>query len=319
MIEHRHVPVQRLFVELLLVQRPAELVQGQLVVRRGAAHGDDRAVGALRIEVFLAHEVVFAAPEVHLVDVLRIGILGDQAVHDLHGLVGLADLVVGARHLVEHLVVALVIRVGLEDLPVRFDGLAGTGRDHFAARTCEDVVVSRRLAQQFLTLRRALLEFLLGLGRPGGSRCSCARFGPLERRSARGRRHVCGFGFRHRLSPRRLRDRRFLRRQLDDLARADHAVSLLDLQVGEAAHGFGCPRSLGRLFEVAPVTLRCTLEPVLEVNLLDVGLHAREFGKRALLGDGGAAGEQAGRGDEEKTDAPDHSTSLLACAWVARS
>ncbi len=121
------------------------------------------------------------------------------------------------------------------------------------------------------------------------------------------------------MSPRRLRGSRFLRRQLDDLARTDHAVSLLDLQVGEAAHGFGCPRSLRCLFQVPPVALRCTLEPVLEVNLIDVGLHARELGKRALLGDGGAAGEQAGRGDEEKTDAPGHCTSLLACAWVARS
>ena len=41
-IEQRDVLVQRLVVELLLVERPAELVQGQLVVVGAAPQSDDR-------------------------------------------------------------------------------------------------------------------------------------------------------------------------------------------------------------------------------------------------------------------------------------
>ena len=310
-IEHRHVLVQRLFVELLLVERPAELVQPQLVVGRGASHGDDRAVRALRVHVFLAHEVVLAAAEVHLVDVPGVGILGDQAIHDLHGFVGLPDLVVGARHLVQDLVVALVIRVGLEDLAIRLDGFARTGRDGFAAGTREQVVVRRHIAQEVLSLRCALFEFTLGLVRLGRRCNGRGGIGPRERR--------CGLRRCHLGRARRLRRGRGRGRDLDDFAAADDAVSLLDLQVGEPAHRLGCPGALRGLFEVATVAFGRAFQAVLEVNLLDVGLYAGEFGQRALRLRRGAACKPRGRGTEKKADPPDHWTSLLACAWVARS
>ena len=170
------------------------------------------------------------------------------------------------------------------------------------------------------SLRRALFELLLGLGRPGGNRCGCTRIGALQRRGAHGCRHVCGLRRRHvRSSSYWLRLRGVCCRKLNDLARAHHAVGLLDLQVREATHGFGRPCSLGRLFEVTPVTLGRTLQPVLEVNLFDVGRHAVELGKRALFGNGRAADEACRYGAKEKADPPHHCTSLLACAWVARS
>ncbi len=49
-VEQRKVAVQGLFVELLLVQRPSQLVEGELVVLRAApAIGDRSRVSALRL------------------------------------------------------------------------------------------------------------------------------------------------------------------------------------------------------------------------------------------------------------------------------
>ena len=58
---------------------------------------------------------------------------GDQAVHDFHGIIRLADLVIRPRHLVEHLVVTLVVRIRLEDFLVSLDRLTRPGRDGFRA------------------------------------------------------------------------------------------------------------------------------------------------------------------------------------------
>ena len=52
-VEHRHVLVQRFLVQLLLVERPAQLVEGQLVVAGAFAHRRDRAVAVLGIEIAL--------------------------------------------------------------------------------------------------------------------------------------------------------------------------------------------------------------------------------------------------------------------------
>ena len=41
-VEQRHVPLQGLLVEILLVERPPELVEAELIVRRAAAQADDR-------------------------------------------------------------------------------------------------------------------------------------------------------------------------------------------------------------------------------------------------------------------------------------
>src|SRR5260370_1567661 len=50
-VEQRKVAVQGLFVELLLVQRPSQLVEGELVVLRAAAAIGDRRVTALRLTI----------------------------------------------------------------------------------------------------------------------------------------------------------------------------------------------------------------------------------------------------------------------------
>ena len=72
-VEQREVLVQRFFVELLLVERPAELVERELVVLGARAHVDDRGIGALRIAIFLPGEEVLGSPELHLVEVRERG------------------------------------------------------------------------------------------------------------------------------------------------------------------------------------------------------------------------------------------------------
>ncbi len=70
----------------------------------------------------------------NLVDKPRVRIPGDEPVHDGHGLVRLADLVVRPGHLVEHLVVTLVVRVVFQNLLVGLDCLARSGRYRLAAQ-----------------------------------------------------------------------------------------------------------------------------------------------------------------------------------------
>ena len=113
MIQHGHEGIERFVVEHLLVERPAQFIQAQLIERRTRTQANDGTVSLFGIEKLSADEVVFAAPEMHFVNELRVGILTDEAVHDFHRLVGLTDFVVRTRHLVEHLVVAFVIRIGL--------------------------------------------------------------------------------------------------------------------------------------------------------------------------------------------------------------
>ena len=95
----------------------------------------------------------------HFVDVLRIGVFGNQAVHDLHGFVGLTDLIVCAGHLVQHLVVALVVRIHLEDFPVGFDRLTRSGRNGFRPVAEKFVVNFCRTRQKIFTAGRPFLEF----------------------------------------------------------------------------------------------------------------------------------------------------------------
>src|SRR5262249_49704220 len=110
-VEQREVAVQRLRVELLFVERPAELVERGLVVLRTAAAVDYGRVRALRLTEFPLDEQPLRAPELHFVREPRARILGDELLHDLHGLFGLPELFVGARLLVEDLVTELVLRI----------------------------------------------------------------------------------------------------------------------------------------------------------------------------------------------------------------
>src|SRR5207302_8331006 len=68
-IEQGDVLLQGLLVELLLVERPPELVERQLVELGGRAPGGDPGIGALGVAVASAREEVLAPPELHLVEV----------------------------------------------------------------------------------------------------------------------------------------------------------------------------------------------------------------------------------------------------------
>ena len=122
-VEQGDEPVQGLLVKFLLVEGPAQFIQGQLVKGGTDADIHDGPVGVLGVEVFPVYEEVFGASELHLVEITGLGEVADEPVHDLHGLFDPPQLLVGAGHLVEHLVVALVLRIFSEQLLVERDGL----------------------------------------------------------------------------------------------------------------------------------------------------------------------------------------------------
>ena len=70
-VEQREVLVQGLLVEVLLVQRPAELVERELVVFGRRSDGDDGRVGSLGVTEFLVGEEVLGAAELDFIDVAR--------------------------------------------------------------------------------------------------------------------------------------------------------------------------------------------------------------------------------------------------------
>src|SRR5262249_47736111 len=80
-VEQGDVLLQGLLVELLLVERPPELVESELVVGGGGAQFDDSRIGGLGVAEASAGEEVFAPPELHFVEVLGMRILADQAFH----------------------------------------------------------------------------------------------------------------------------------------------------------------------------------------------------------------------------------------------
>src|SRR5207237_5790935 len=122
-VEQRQVLVQGLLIGLLLVKRPPELVESELVVWGGGAQADDRRIGALGIAIFSAREEVLATPELHFVGVLGTRILADQALDGFHGLIGAAEFVIRPRHLIEDLVAVPVAGVLGEQPIVESDRL----------------------------------------------------------------------------------------------------------------------------------------------------------------------------------------------------
>src|SRR5262249_21024593 len=68
-VEQRHVLLQGLLVQLLLVERPPELVESELVIRRFFAQVDDPGIGGLSVAIFSAREEVLTPPELRLVEV----------------------------------------------------------------------------------------------------------------------------------------------------------------------------------------------------------------------------------------------------------
>ena len=295
-IEHCDEVVERLIVKVLLVERPALLVEREFVVARPGADGDDRAVGVLCVDELLAHEVILAAPEVDFVDVPRVRVLAHEPVHDFHGRVRLADLVVGARHLVQDPVIALVIRVLLEDLLVGLNGLARACRNRRAVGVDEFVLVILRSGQEFLAAERPLFELEIRLVRQSRPGLAAARRDCLRPASHLWRLH------------------------LNHVATADNAVRLLDLQVGQATHRFGGPCVLRGLGEIASIALRGTFETVLEMDFAEVRLHVLELRERALFADRGGTRDETSAEQDQRNAAPAHSaSSSRACACVARS
>jgi hypothetical protein len=150
--------------------------------------------------------------------------------------------------------------------------------------------------QQLLPLRRTFLEFQLGL------------IGLDRTRRAL----LCG-------------DLATLLRSLwsghfDGLAAAtEDAVLLLDLQVREAAHRLGCHRTFLCLLEIATVALCGKFEAVIEMDLVDIGGHSLELGESTVPGRGSTARGEAHGQKSKDVKPPNHGSSTLACACVARS
>ena len=111
-VEQRDVLVESVVVKLLLVERPAELVQGQLVVFRGRSPPGDGRIGLLRSEELLTREELLGSSELHLVRVSRRRVRFEQSFDDRYGFVGPSQLVVRASLLIKDRVVVLVGRIG---------------------------------------------------------------------------------------------------------------------------------------------------------------------------------------------------------------
>ena len=126
-VEEREVPLQSLLVELLLVQRPSQLVERELVVLGAGPAVRDRRIRALRVPIFPRNEEMLGAAELHLVSEARVRILAAQLLHDFQRRLGLPELVIGARLLIEHLIAEGVLGVLGQELVVQLDRLQGTG------------------------------------------------------------------------------------------------------------------------------------------------------------------------------------------------
>ena len=120
--------MQRFLVGFLFVEGPPQLVESELVIRRGGAPLDDRRIGVVRVAVASAGEEILCPSELHFLVVFGIRVRLDQAVHRFEGLVGEAEFIVSARFLIENFVSVLVIRI-LREQPViesnRFDWTVG--------------------------------------------------------------------------------------------------------------------------------------------------------------------------------------------------
>ena len=95
-IQQRNESIQSLFIELLLVERPAQFIQSQIVVERTDTNIDDARIGIFGIQVAFVRKEVFRTPELHFIDVTGPGEFAHYAVHDLHGLPGPAKFLISA-------------------------------------------------------------------------------------------------------------------------------------------------------------------------------------------------------------------------------
>ncbi len=122
-IEHAGEGFEAPFALPLLEQRPAVLVEALIVEARSGSELDDRFVGALGRGIALVREQDLAAAELRLVDVMAFRITRNQPVESRERLVRLRVELVGARELIQHGVVALVIGIGFEQGGIKMNGL----------------------------------------------------------------------------------------------------------------------------------------------------------------------------------------------------
>ena len=133
-VEHVEERAQRLVQAPLLVDRPAQHVQRALVIRRlriAVQHGP---VGGLGARVVAHREQHLAAAELRFVPIAGLRILLHQPVERLQRGLHLAALFLRARQLVEHAVVARILREVLQVFLVLLDGGAIVGLG--SARRC---------------------------------------------------------------------------------------------------------------------------------------------------------------------------------------
>ena len=262
-IQECNEPMQGILIELLLVEGPAELVQGELVVRRLDTPIHDALVGCFRIEITPADKEEFGPPEPHLVDVAGLREIADHPVHDPHGILCLPQFLVGTGHLVQDLVVPLVKGVFVQQLLVELDRLpspcffqlfsTGFGKP---ARFFSPGGKLRTLGRPFFEVR-----LRLGLGRLRG----------LVRTGRRKLRALGTFGGRQRSC----RGPSLGCRRVSEIS-----VFLLDLQVGKTTHRRGSERRFGGIVQKALVTHHGFLEPPLDPLFLDLDLHVPQLGNR---------------------------------------
>ena len=162
MIQQRNESIQGLFIDLLLVERPAQFIQGELVEGRTDTDIHDVRISVLGIKVALADKEVFSTPELHFIDISGPGEFADHPVHDSHGLFGLSQFLIRAGHLVQYLVVAIVHGVIVEQFLVKFNGLAGTYPFEIISAFGKSVR-SRCHAGHLLPLGRPSFKVRLGL------------------------------------------------------------------------------------------------------------------------------------------------------------
>ena len=114
-VQHAEEGLQRLFEPSLLEERPAVHVQRTLVERRAASALHRHRIGFLRPGIVAQREQQLAAAELRLVPVRRPGILLHQLVERLQRRLQVPAQLVRAGQLVEHAVVARIVRIGLQE------------------------------------------------------------------------------------------------------------------------------------------------------------------------------------------------------------
>ena len=123
-VEQRHEGLQAGLVLRLLELRPAVLVEALVVKSRTAgAAADDLLVGELGLGIALGGKQQLAAPELHFGDVAGLWVAAYDLVERRQRLVALPGSLVGTRQLVEHLVVARIGGIGLQQRRIKLDRL----------------------------------------------------------------------------------------------------------------------------------------------------------------------------------------------------